>query len=155
MKKILFLAVTLLSLTFMSCDSEESIQQRKLTTEAFAQVGMPAIKNFQEKKLAKKILELRDQQDLICYAYLVTLDGKFVFIGKCIGYGLPYSTQYTNPEKYEQNGAVLSQQDPNGLYMPDNVSATWVMLINPETNKPEPTYIEQDVFISPFPMQKQ
>ena len=73
------------------------IQQAKATAEFMAkaqrQVGMPNIVNFQERKLAKQIFELRDQEKLICYAYLVSLDGKLVFMSKCIGFGLPYSVQ--------------------------------------------------------------
>lgn len=48
--------------------------QRKATKQAMGeaqrQVGMPAIKNFQERKLAKMIFELRDQEDYVCHAYL-------------------------------------------------------------------------------------
>jgi hypothetical protein len=65
--------------TFMSiaCDKGESSadkdQQRKTAhalKEANAQIGMPAIKNFQERKLAKMIFELRDQENLVTYAYI-------------------------------------------------------------------------------------
>lgn len=152
MKKLTVLLMLCLTIASCTFNDEEEQQQTKLSEEAFAQVGMPAIKNFQEKKLAKMIFELRDQENLICYAYVMSLDGKLIFLGKCIGYGLPYSTQYTCPEQRSGNGTTLPQQDPNGLYMPTGTNATWVMLINPKTNKPQPVYVEQDLFISPFPI---
>jgi hypothetical protein len=117
---------------------------------------MPAIKNFQERKMMKMILELRDQENLVCYAYIVPeMSGKPVFLGKCIGYGLPYATQYTNPMKtysrYSQGGfEILPQADPNGLFMPASADGTWLLMIDPTTNEPRPVYIEPKILVSPF-----
>lgn len=158
MKKLIFI---LTSILLTSCEIKQNSndlvnkQQEKLMVEAHAQVGMPAIKNFQEKKIAKMIFELRDREDLICYAYIVNqMSGKLVFIGKCMGYGLPYSTQYTNPMKTESSGSwgyeILPQADPNGLFMPEGLSATWLMMIDPETNEPRPVYLEPEIVVSPF-----
>jgi hypothetical protein len=121
------------------------------------QIGMPGIKNFQERKLAKMIFELRDQADLITYTYIITITGQKLFLGKSIGYGLPYSIQYTNPmkiadSKLQREFGVLPQADPNGLFMPSGLSATWVMLINPKTKKAQPVYIENEIIVSPFPL---
>jgi hypothetical protein len=133
--------------------------------EAVRQVGMPAIKNFQEKKLAKMIYELRDQEDLICFAYLKSLEGKPVFLGQCVGFGLPYCVQYSNPEKvvdieelhrinYPGRGRLtqMPQPEPNGLFMPATLSATWLMMIDPETGDVRPVYIEPEIIVSPFPL---
>jgi len=56
--------------------------------------------------------------------------------------------------KYQDNGEVqvLPQADPNGLFMPTSSSATWLMMIDPETNKPRPVYIEPEIVVSPFPL---
>lgn len=157
MKRFFIYMISIIVLTSCctSCDIPENSEyainqkQRQLLTESNSQLGMPAIVNFQEKKLAKMIFELRDREDLICFAYIVNLNGQLVFIGKCIGYGLPYSTQYTNPMKYEY-GHILPQADPNGLYMPDGMSATWLMMIDPITNEPRPVYLEPQIIVSPF-----
>jgi hypothetical protein len=129
---------------------------QNIMLEAQKQIGMPAIVNFQERKLAKQIFELRDQENLICYAYITSYLGDLIFIGKCIGYGLPYSIQYTNPKKlrWKHNHGYyqMPQADPNGLFMPEGLSATWVMLIDTVTNKGRPVYIEQEIIISPFPL---
>lgn len=162
MRKI-FLLLIIVSLSFggwldapPNAERDMAQKTREAMNEANAQIGMPAIKNFQERKLAKMIFELRDQENLVCYAYIVAeMTGKLVFIGKCIGYGLPYSVQYTNPMQkvYENNGSVtLPQADPNGLYMPDGLSATWLMLIDPKTNAPRPVYVEPQIIVSPFPL---
>lgn len=169
MKKINVLMVILLIVGFMlsGCDSQQtsdrnlSEKQETLMKEGNAQAGMPSIVRFQERKQMKMILEMRDQENLICYAYLFSeMTGKLNFIGKCVGYGLPYATQYTNPMKpitgtyparIEEN--TIPQADPNGLFMPASADGTWVMLIDPSTNKPRPVYFEPKVVISPFPLQ--
>ena len=165
MKKVIFYLGIIFSLIILNLnsgckkthgiDGKLAFQQEKLMQEANSQTGMPAIKNFQERKLMKMILELRDQENLICYAYIIPeMTGKPVFLGKCIGYGLPYATQYTNPEKveqsYSQSYGTLPQADPNGLFMPSQADATWLMLIDPSTNEARPVYIESRILVSPF-----
>ena len=159
-KRILALSLIALATVFLggcswdTSDEKVANQTEKQMKEINRQVGMPAIKNFQEKKLAKQIFELRDQEKLITYVYLFNqMSGKLVFIGKAIGFGLPYSVQYTNPKKIVSyaSGIIIPQADPNGLYMPTGLSATWVMLLDKD-GKPHPVYIEQKVFISPFPL---
>lgn len=165
MKKLLLILVMLSTMTLNSClDVGKPSAEQEMTTktnqamaEANAQVGMPAIKNFQERKLAKMIFELRDKEDLICYAYLLNRNsGALIFIGKCLGYGLPYSVQYTNPMKPHYRvrsgsitGIALPQADPNGLYMPTGLSATWLIMID-KNGKGRPVYIEPEIIVSPF-----
>jgi hypothetical protein len=145
-----------------TADSKQAEETRKLMTEANNQVGMPNIVNFQQKKLMKSIYELCDKEDLICYAYIKSdYQGKLIFIGKCIGYGIPFSAQYSNPSTYsrvrvgEGHGfahEVMPQPEPNGLFMPTSSSATWLMLIDPKTSKPRPAYFEPEIVVSPFPL---
>ncbi|MDP3880725.1 MAG: hypothetical protein Q8Q32_00895 [bacterium] len=167
-KTMLMLALIALAFPLSGCTKDEpgtvDKQQRQKTeqmiAEAERQVGMPNIKNFQERKLMKMILELRDQEDLVCYAYIVAkYSGELKFLGKCIGFGLPYSVQYTNPSKPEEvsvsgsgpNPAVtVAMPDPNGLFMPEGLSATWLMLIDPETGNARPVYIEPEIIVSPM-----
>ncbi|HUS89236.1 MAG TPA: hypothetical protein VMW91_07710, partial [Desulfosporosinus sp.] len=114
------------------------------------------IVNFQQRKLMKMIYELADKEDLITYAYIKSdYQGKLFFIGKCIGFGIPFSAQYTNPMKpIHYNGiATIPQPDPNGLFMPTSSSATWLMMIDPKTNQPRPVYVEPEIVVSPFPLE--
>jgi len=152
--------VLALILLFVAVGCEETADTRQaeatkaLMAEAEAQVGMPAIVNFQERKLAKYIIEQCDRENLVCYAYVVNLQGELIFIGKCIGYGLPYSVQYTNPERplHAASGyTTIPQPDPSGLFKPDGLSATWLMMID-GTGKARPVYIEPQIIVSPFPL---
>ena len=127
--------------------------------EAQRQVGMPNVINFQQRKLMKMIFELCDKEDLITYAYIKSdYQGKLMFIGKAIGFGVPFSAQFTNPERPMRPDAIyndsttIPQPDPNGLFMPTSSSATWLMMIDPKTNKPRPVYIEPEIVVSPFPL---
>lgn len=148
-----------------TADQQQQKQTERSMQEANRQVGMPGVVNFQEKKLMKQIYELRDQEKLICHAYLFnSLSGKVgQYLGKCIGYGLPYSTQFSNPEKivvnrtFANGGSIfgkLPQPEPNGLFMPEGLSATWLLLIDPKTKKARPVYIEPEIIVSPFKLHK-
>jgi len=146
-----------------STDDKQAAQTEQLMSEAQRQIGLPNITNFQQRKLMKLIYELCDKESLVTYAYIKSdYQGKLVFIGKCIGYGIPFSAQYTNPEKviYRSNNRIASrltlpQPDPNGLFMPTSSSATWLMMVDPETNEPRPVYIEPEIVVSPFPLTKE
>lgn len=139
-------------------DDKQRIQTEKMIEEAQRQTGMPNIINWQQRKLMKLIYELTDKENVITYAYIKSdYQGKLMFIGKCMGYGIPFSAQYTNPMKPgTSNGYwrdfTIPQPDPNGLFMPTSSSATWLMMIDPKTNKPRPVYIEPEIVVSPFPL---
>lgn len=158
MKKILS-AVLLVSVFAIftaeeGCESSDSLQQRQqevLVKEGNSQVGMPAIKNFRERKMLKDILELRDQDGLLTYTYLYNeMTGNLVFFGETIGYGIPYATQFTNPMKWAGTGIALPQADPNGLFSPASAEGTWVLLKDPNSDKVRPVYIEPRIVVSPF-----
>lgn len=169
MKKLIALIMTVLLVgTLVGCSSseyvasessvkQESAYQEQLMKQAIGEVGSPEITEFFEKKMAKEIFELRDNSNLITYAYTVNLDGKYVYLGKCMGFGLPYSVQYTNPEVMKTvdggeygalNPYTLPQADPNGLYMPEGLSATWLMLINEDTGNREIIYAEPEIVVT-------
>ena len=134
-------------------DRKQRAQTEKLMVEADRQVGMPNIMNFQQKKTMKMVYEETDRENLIAYAYIKSdYNGKLIFIGKCIGYGVPFSAQYTNPMRRTGNSYALPQPDPNGLFMPTASSATWLLMIDPATKKPRPVYIEPEIVVSPFPL---
>lgn len=165
-RTILFLFILIVSL-LVGCGSStptaEKRQQQetnRMLNEVNRQIGMPNIVNFQQKKLMKMVYELCDKEDLICYAYIKSdYLGKLIFVGKCIGFGIPFSAQYTNPMKGVDIGGKhkyvwmpMPQADPNMLYMPTSSSATWLMMIDPKTKKPRPVYFEPEIVVSPFPL---
>jgi competence protein ComGC len=168
---VICIVVIVAALVFANCkknegnktDELQAQQTERLMIEANNQIGMPNIKNFQQKKLMKMIYELCDKENLVCYAYIKSdYQGKLFCIGKCIGYGIPFSAQYTNPQKFvegdlgERYGDIpMPQADPNGLYMPVTSSATWLMMVDPKTKKPRPVYIEPEIVVSPFPLHVQ
>jgi len=142
-----------------SSDAVQSHQQERLLQEGTAQVGMPAIKNFRERKLLKDIIEMRDQANLTTYTYLWSdVQGKWVFFCNSIGYGLPYSTQFTNPQKiadqFQSGYAILPQADPNGLFSPSSADGTWVLCKDPNGDKTLPVLIEPRCIVSPFELDK-
>lgn len=165
MNKI-FIALTVLFATvfFAACEvnqdkstnAKQAEQTEAMVAEANMRIGMPNIVNFTERRFAKQILERRDEV-FTTYTYLVNLEGTVIFFCESIGYGLPYAVQFVNPKqiverRYYNNGrlpSVIPQADPNGLYMPDSLSATWVMCAN-DKGEPTPVYVESEITVSPF-----
>ena len=158
MKRILALVAVATLLT--ACDVKETstqIERRKqeeLSLQGVQSVGMPSIVNFAEKRMMKDIMELRDQ-NVATYVYISDMNGKLHKVCNAVGYGLPYATQYTNPQRiaYDSgHGSVtLPQADPNGLYSPASADGTWVLCVAKD-GKAKPVYIEPRVIVSPMPL---
>lgn len=140
-------------------DSVQTRQQEQLLMEATRGVGMPAIKNFRERRMLKEILELRDQDGISTHTYLFASQlGCLLWLGNSVGYGIPYATQFTSPSKlvdaYPSSGhyvaMVIPQADPNGLFSPAAAEGTWVLLQDQATGKARPVMVEPRTITSPF-----
>lgn len=140
-------------------DDKINAQQEQMAQEANAEVGMPGITHFTEKKTLRQLYEKRDQEHLLTYAYLVDMNGRLHHVCDSVGYGFPYGTQFSNPQKYTRMAAsgggytwgVMPQAEPNGLFMPPTADGTWVQCIG-SGGKIEPLYIEPRVVVSPWPL---
>jgi hypothetical protein len=140
-----------------SSDKVQREQQEAIAMQATMSVGMPAIVNFSEKRLLKDIFELRDKM-VPTYTYLVGEQAGIIGEKICdsLGYGIPYATQFTNPQKiaaqaHQVGYAVLPQADPNGLFSPAQADGTWVMCKVPGSDKIMPQFIEPKIITLTFP----
>ena len=123
---------------------------------------MPGIKNFRERKILRDIYEQRDNETLTTYTYLWNeFNGKKVFFCNSVGYGIPYSTQFSNPMKIitfgehyyaGQNPSTSPQAEPNGLFTPGSAEGTWIQCKDPHGKEVKPVYVEPRVIVSPFPL---
>jgi hypothetical protein len=138
-----------------TADQQTQARQEQMQRQQVAQTGMPGITNFTEAKLVKHLYELRDQK-IVTYSYVPDLNGKLWHLCDSIGYGLPYSVQFSNPEKEESTPYSgvwynLPQAEPNGLYMPSTAEGTWITCVDPSGNgEVQPLYVEPRVIVSPF-----
>lgn len=157
--KALVLPLVLILLEANSCDTTETAdhkqatQQEQLAAEANAQVGMPGITRFTEKRLLRQLYELRDQ-NISTYTYMPDLQGRLWHVCDSVGFGLPYSTQFTNPERPAHNWETqmagnmpLPQPEPNGLFMPSTAEGTWIMCAG-ANGTTKPVYVEPRVMVS-------
>lgn len=154
--------VSMLALGLAGCDEIpkdsnriQAEQQERILKEGTAQLGMPAIKNFRERRTLKMIYELRDQEGLSTYTYVVAEQtGRPVFLCDSIGYAISDATGYTNPDKvmkdYSGVFATMPQAEPNGLFTPDVSDANWILCIDPEKKKPLPVFVSSRVIVSAF-----
>lgn len=156
---ILIIATSLL--VVVACDVQPTSdqiqrkQQEAILAEGTSQIGMPAIKNFRERKLMKDILELRDQTGLVTYTYVFSeMRGCLILLGNTVGYPLPYATQFTNPQKIERADSygvgILPQADPNGLFSPASAEATWTLMKDPNGATTGVVYSEPRLVVMPF-----
>lgn len=137
-------------------NQRERLATENLTAQASTQVGMPGVTRFTEKRMLKMLYELRDNEKLPTITYIVDLNGKLHKLCDSAGYGIPYATQYSNPQRlanpaYNQSTA-LAQPEPNGLFMPAAAEGTWIMCLNPDTKNLVPVYVEPRAVVSGFPL---
>jgi hypothetical protein len=125
--------------------------QQEVLLRAADAIGMPTIVNFEERKMLKRILEIRDQA-INTTTYIVDMNGHPHKICDSIGYGFPYSTQFTNPEQNPLKTVVLSQAEPNGLFPPPTSEGTWISCVDPVSKHMQVVYAEPRVIVSPFPL---
>lgn len=155
--RITFCVLGSLTLASASCSSNvdrlDAQRQEQKLQEAQRQVGDAKIVNFTEKKLANLLLGLRDEQ-VATYSYVSTQKGLY-FLCNSIGYGLPYATQTTNPQKIISESVstgTIPQAEPNGLFMPSSAEASWA-ICGGESGL-VPVYIEGKLVVSPFPLKE-
>lgn len=160
--KLIYIACA--AILLCGCDLEtkdsnsiQAKQQERILQEGTAQTGMPAIKNFRERKTLKMIYELRDQEGLSTYTYVVPEQtGRPVFLCDSVGYAISDATGYTNPEKVMvssvANGVfgTMTQAEPNGLFTPDVSDANWVLCLDPKTSKPLPVFVSSKIIVSAY-----
>lgn len=156
---ILFAAVLLMACSFDGCDTPQSTdtkvanKQEQMQQDAMQQTGLPGIVNFTELKMVKHLYELRDQS-IATFTYVPDYEGRLWHVCDSVGFGIPYATQFSNPEKVEKDSqygyGTLPQSEPNGLFMPASAEGTWVNCADPKSGKPQPIYIEPRVVVSPF-----
>lgn len=154
-----------------SGSARETQQTLTLQEEAAVTIGVPAVKNYTEKRQLKTIYELRDQPNVVTYTYYLDLNGKRhkVCPTTSVGFGIPYSTQYTAPRALRMGKATYppssgynqettwtryegEQPEPNGLYMPQSADGTWVICLHPNGKDLAPTYVEPRIVVYLFEM---
>lgn len=160
--KRLLLAIPLLFLLAGCPKDETKSVEAKQTARVASQLAQaeqsvppPRISNFTQLRNAVELMERADD-NISTFAYYMDMHGKLHFLCESMGYGLPYSTQTTNPERHQygkyldQGMVTLPQPEPNGLYMPDNVAATWILCVRPDGKGFDAVYWEPDLVVSPF-----
>ena len=154
MKSVLLAAMCITCLS--ACTSETARKDKEYSEKMKSQIadaiGYPELANFFEYSQLKEIYELRDDPKLVCYWYTkCEYTGKWVYEGKCIGYGIPYSASITSPDTPLYNNydsSVVSQAEPNGIYTNGlSTSATWILTVDAD-GKITPDYVEQTIRVT-------
>lgn len=122
-------------------------------------VGFPSVVNGFEKRMVRMLYEKRDDPNYRTFSYIVTMTGEFVKVCDSVGFGINASIQFSNPQKvYHGSGAngrsaaFIPQAEPNGLFMPEGLAATYVLCIDEKAEELVPVYVEPEIIVSPFPL---
>ena len=144
-------------LMLVGCDtspSSDQLQKERIESQvaqAEKAVPPPRVTKFTMLRDAVRVQEIADDA-ISTWAYYMDYTGGLHFLCEAKGYGLPYSTQTTNPMKKKwRDEPPLPQAEPSGLFMPDNVAATWVLCVN-DDGQFDAVYWEPDLIVSPFPL---
>lgn len=157
MKRLLVVLASTMVVFFVGCESdsayrEQSRQTEELASEANRQIGMPGISNFTEKRLLRQLFELRDSE-IRTYTYIVDWQGRLFHVCDSIGFGMPFSAQFSAPERPTSGYSLtIPQPEPNGLFPPTSTSATWVICADPSGDF-KPVYVEPTIMVSTFPLE--
>lgn len=159
MKKKMFAIMAIFAMLIcmlVGCgETEENQYTKELMNQAYDAVGFPDVSNYFERAQLKEIYELRDDPNLICYWYTKNdMSGKWIYQGKCIGYGIPYTTSMTASESLQRIDTTAGHQweiiplaEPNGLYASPSTSATWILSVDEDGNI-TPVYVESEITVS-------
>ena len=157
MKKTFFSLLVIFTVIFTGCTftpTADQIQQQKQEEsqkQAVQSIGIPATPNHTELRQVFDLYQKRDDAKLICYAYIFSeMQCKLKFLGRCQGFGIPYATQFSSPSKIQSNGnggILVPQAEPNGLFMPAQADATWIILLD-KNGLGHPLYCEPKIIVS-------
>src|SRR6056297_841300 len=178
MKRVLALVLIVVMVGIVGCSSTDTIENKtsdqvqaekaeRVNKQKSLSVGEPSITNFYEANQVKEIYEKRDNAELLCYTYVKNIEGKFIYLGVSKGYGVNASIQFSNPVKVvdmedfpnvpDWSGSsaptLMPQAEPNGLFMPEGLMATYINLLDEKTGEFSLSYIEDNlnVFESKLP----
>lgn len=143
---LIILIASILMLSAFSCETSQTDATISGAVAAAQKWGaLPNITNYYEYYQEKEIYEARDNPKLVMNAYLYSnVTGELTCFGKVAGYGLPYSTEWSQPNGSGTQGSV---PEPNGLYPSQNTNADWVRVISPD-GKQHVTFAEPELIIT-------
>ncbi len=145
--------LTLLTSCDYSRTGEQQVNQKQaeITDSAALAVPFPKITTFQEMRILSKLYTVRDQS-LNTFTYSQAMDGTLTKLCNSYGFGIPYGTQFSNPEKLVWSSGYgyvsTPQAEPNGTYTNTaTTKATWVLCFG--DGGIYPFYWEGDINASP------
>lgn len=160
------LAVVATVMGLAACSVEQSASQTVKETEiverqqsqySIAQ-PVPAYDYSLERDLIIQLYNVRNQE-VTTHSVWRSNYGQIEGDCRSMGYGLPYDTSLTNPQRavYETGyqsitGVAVGQPEPNGVFASTNTSATWVFCLS-DAGRIEPVYVEAKVTVYPGPVE--
>lgn len=164
MKKIILLVIISLAVLTTGCYEKSQTDRDAITVERqqsqYAKgQPIPAFDWSLERELVIKLYNLRNSKVSTSTVWRSRM-GQIEGSCSSMGYGIPYDTSLTNPEKLSSKymnasvgriSGVVGQAEPNGIFASTHTSATWVMCVG-KGGQLEPHYVEATVNVYPYPI---
>ena len=138
----------------------EQAQQDLQMQQMLRNQPVPSFNFSLERHMLIEIYKARQRATNTFTVVQSELTGKVLWSCPSMGFPLPYSTQLTNPLQAwwkhgasEYSSAVLSQQEPNGLFSPPQSEGTWVPCVD-DKGRITPVYEERKVTVFLQPMEE-
>ena len=144
-----------------SAVSQEHIAQDMQMQQFLRNQPVPSFNWSLERHMLIQLYAARQQATNTFSVVQSEYTGKVLWSCPSIGFPLPYATQLTNPlqAQWSYHGgegvasAVVSQQEPNGLFTPSQSDATWVPCVD-DKGRITPVYEEKHVTVFLRPVEE-
>ncbi|MFA4942998.1 MAG: hypothetical protein WC564_05175 [Patescibacteria group bacterium] len=156
---IVFIVVTII---FSGCGENSEEKDSKIVQKQQAHYAKVQPLPFYDYSIPRDILiqiyNVVTQDARNTYTVVETITGVTKFQGPSLGYGIPVDVSLTNPlqpayDRTYNDGEIIEQSEPNGLFSSKNTDATWVLFLDDDGNL-VPVYTEHKVMTFPFVVKK-
>jgi len=144
--------------TSTTAESESVMKQQK---QMLTSQPIPSFNWSLERDLLIQLYNIRNER---VSTHSVWRSNHGMVEGDCpsIGYGIPYDTSLTNPQRAtaqaadkrytSESLATIEQAEPNGIFASKNTAATWVFCVG-SAGALNPVYVETKVTAYPYPVE--
>ncbi|NQT49171.1 hypothetical protein HQ571_00600 [Candidatus Kuenenbacteria bacterium] len=160
--RIVFAVLVISAMVILGCGRSETEKVSKKVDEQQAHYGDVQALPFYDFSIPRDIMiqiyNVVTQEARNTFTVIETVTGVTKFRGASIGYGIPADTSLTNPlkpayKRANNQGEIVGQAEPNGLYSSVNTDGTWVLFVD-SNGDITPIYTEHKATTFPFVVKK-
>ncbi len=159
---LVFVAMLLVLILAVGCGTTQEEKDSEIVDrqqEHYAKVQpLPFYDYSIPRDIMTQIYNVVTQESRNTYTIIETITGQTKHHGPSLGYGIPADVSLTNPqqpayERHRNQGEIVDQAEPNGLFSSKNTDGTWVLFVDTNGDV-TPVYTEHKVTTFPYAVKK-